>query len=139
MFIDIFRLLIDFGLVILIWLVQLVVYPSFLYYNTDNLVVWHRKYTSLIGYIVLPLMLLQLGITMYQITHATNLYTISSIVIVGLIWIATFTQIVPIHNTISKGTVSDRILFSLVKKNWTRTFLWTILFINSFLIMFSDI
>lgn len=137
MFIEILRLLIDFGLVVLIWMVQLVIYPSFLHYTTDGLVVWHRKYTSLIGVIVSPLMLLQLGISIYQITITVDLYTISSLVIVGIIWTATFLQFVPIHNTISKGAVSERMLLSLVKKNWSRTFLWTLLFMYSFLIMFS--
>lgn len=138
MLIEVLRLLIDFGLVVLIWMVQLVVYPSFLYYRNDDLVVWHRKYTSLIGSIVSPLMLLQLGISMYQITMAINLYTIISLVIVGILWTITFLQFVPIHNIISKGSVSDSMLFSLVKKNWTRSFLWTLLFIYSFWIMFSE-
>ena len=136
MLIEILRLLIDFGLVVLIWMVQLVIYPSFLHYRNDDLVVWHRKYTSLIGAIVSPLMLLQLGISISQIIIAVDLYTISSLVIVRVLWIVTFLQFMPIHNTVSKGSVSEKMLLSLVRKNWTRTLLWTFLFVYSFSIMF---
>ena len=75
MSIAVLRLGIDFGLVVLIWMIQLIVYPSFLHYTTTNLIKWHRKYTPLIGYIVGPLMLLQLGISIYQISIETVSYT----------------------------------------------------------------
>ena len=63
MSIPLIRLLFDFGLLVLIWLVQLVIYPSFLYYEQDNLKRWHEKYTQKITYVVLPLMMGQLIIT----------------------------------------------------------------------------
>jgi hypothetical protein len=131
MSISIVRLLVDFGLLVLIWMIQLIMYPSFLYYNTENLVAWHRKYTPLIGYIVGPLMLFQLGITVYQITNEINLFNIISLMIISLVWISTFLQFVPIHNSISKGRINKEMLLSLVKKNWIRTALWTILFLFS--------
>ncbi len=59
----IIRLLLDFGLVVLIWIIQRIVYPGFLHYSTENLVVWHRQYTSRFSAIVIPLMLAQLGIS----------------------------------------------------------------------------
>ncbi len=46
MSLEIIRLLLDFGLVVLIWMIQGIVYPSFLDYNTENLAVWHRKYMN---------------------------------------------------------------------------------------------
>lgn len=133
---SVIRLLIDFGLLILIWIIQLIVYPSFLYYNAETLVIWHRKYTSLIGYMVAPLMLVQLGLSIYQISAAFTLYNLISVLIISVIWIITFLQFVPIHSNISKGRVSDKMLSSLVRKNWSRTILWTMLFVYSFLVMF---
>ena len=50
----------DFGLLVLIWMVQLVVYPGFKYYQRERLLEWHARYTSRISYIVGPLMLGQL-------------------------------------------------------------------------------
>ncbi len=132
MTIAIIRLFLDFGLVVLIWIIQRIVYPSFLHYSTENLVVWHREYTSRFIFIVIPLMLAQLGISIYQVITFTNLYTLLSLVIIILIWISTFLQFVPIHSNISKGNVSEKMLKVLVKKNWLRTVLWTLLFLYTF-------
>ena len=41
MTIDIARVIIDFGAVVLIWMVQLVVYPSFTYFQKKELMDWH--------------------------------------------------------------------------------------------------
>ena len=129
MTIAIIRLLLDFGLVVLIWIIQRIVYPSFLHYSTENLVVWHREYTSRFSAIVIPLMLAQLGISIYQVITLTNLYTLLSLAVIILIWISTFLQFVPIHSNISKENVSEKMLMALVRKNWLRTFLWSLLFV----------
>jgi hypothetical protein len=128
----IIRLLLDFGLVVLIWIIQRIVYPSFLHYSTENLVVWHREYTSRFSAIVIPLMLAQLGISIYQVITFANLYTVLSLVIIILVWASTFLQFVPIHSNISKGSVSEKMLKTLVRKNWLRTFLWSLLFVINF-------
>ncbi len=138
MSVSVVRLGLDFGLVVLIWMVQLIVYPSFLHYTPTNLVRWHRKYTPLIGFIVGPLMLAQLGIAIYQISSEVTLYHSLSVFIIAAIWILTFMQFVPIHNAISKGRISEKMLLSLVKKNYVRTTLWTLLFIYSFLMLSFD-
>ena len=133
MSITILRLLFDFGLLVLIWIVQRIVYPSFLHYNSKNLINWHKVYTSRLTIIVMPLMLGQLGISIYQLIMEINLYTVLSIIIIIVIWVSTFMQFVPIHAQISKGKASQNMLDSLVKKNWIRTFLWTALFLYSML------
>ena len=134
MSITILRLLFDFGLLVLIWIVQRIIYPGFLHYNSKNLINWHKVYTSRLTFIVMPLMLGQLGVSIYQLIVEINLYTVLSIIIIIGIWVSTFTQFVPIHAQISKGKASQKMLDSLVKKNWIRTFLWTILFLYSMLV-----
>ncbi len=47
----ILRLLFDFGLVVLIWIVQLVIYPGLCYYSETDLLKWHKLYTSRIAYV----------------------------------------------------------------------------------------
>ncbi|NNK76765.1 MAG: hypothetical protein HKP42_11980 [Maribacter sp.] len=131
--IDFIGLLVNFGLVVLIWMIQLIVYPSFLHYKTEDLVGWHRKYTTLIGYIVVPLMLAQLSISIFQVYASATFTTLSILTLVLLVWLSTFLQFVPIHSNISKGSVNQKMLSALVKKNWTRTILWTVVFIISFL------
>jgi len=127
------RLLIDFGLMILIWIIQLIVYPSFLHYTEKDLVLWHKKYTALIGYIAGLLMLGQLVVSVYQICNTMTLYHSISLVLIVIIWALTFLQFVPMHNKISKGRISESMLVQLVQKNWSRTILWTLLFIYSFM------
>ena len=136
MTITILRLLIDFGLVVLIWIVQRIVYPGFLFYKPDDLINWHRVYTSRFTFIVMPLILGQLGISIYQLIIKIELYTVLSLMIIILIWLSTFLQFVPVHNEIHKGQFSDKKLDLLIKKNWIRTFLWTALFLYSLLVTY---
>lgn len=127
----IIRLLFDAGLVALIWIVQLVIYPSFLYYSRDNLKRWHDKYTNRITYVVLPLMLGQLITAAAQIWMEVNWFTIISVVIVCLLWLSTFLKFVPLHNKITAGSFQNQTLVDLDRLNWGRTVLWTILFMIS--------
>lgn len=122
-------LLVDFGLTVLIWTVQLIIYPSFSYYPIKNLVTWHRKYTKLIGYLVGPLMLVQLAFALYRITSTITFFSIGSLLIVFLIWVITFLQFIPRHRNISRGRINEQLLSDLVRKNWSRTVLWTLLFL----------
>ena len=135
MTVAIIRLLLDFGLVVLIWMIQRIVYPSFLHYTAENLIIWHKEYTSRFSVIVIPLMIGQLGISIYQAIIVTNLYTVVSLVIVIIIWLSTFLQFVPIHAIISKGQVNEKTLNSLVSKNWLRTFLWSLLFVMNCIVI----
>ncbi|MBO6607527.1 hypothetical protein [Psychroserpens sp.] len=131
MTIELTRLLIDFGLVILIWMVQLNIYPSFLYYAREDLVQWHQKYTVGIAVIVIPLMFGQLGIYGYQLIQSQDPFPILGFAIVLIQWILTFAIFVPLHNAIGQNLHSDRTLQNLVKRNWWRTFLWSGLFVWS--------
>jgi hypothetical protein len=64
---NIIKLLFDAGLFVLIWMVQLMVYPSFLYYEKQNLVKWHNHYVKGLAIIVIPIMFGQLIIAIIQL------------------------------------------------------------------------
>ena len=129
--IEITRLLLDFGLCILIWMVQLIVYPSFLFFSDNNLFTWHKTYTKAIALIVIPLMLGQLGIVIYQLFLAQNIYTLVSIVFVVFLWGITLLKFAPMHQQISEGNTQIQLLKTLVQMNWIRTMIWTLLFVLS--------
>ena len=129
--IEITRLLLDFGLCILIWMVQLIVYPSFAFYNNTQLLKWHKTYTKAIALIVIPLMLGQLGIVIYQVFLAQNTFTLISIVLVVLLWGITLLKFAPMHQQISKGNTQIHLIKTLVQMNWIRTIIWTLLFVLS--------
>ena len=129
--IEITRLLLDFGLCILIWMVQLIVYPSFLFFSDNNLFTWHKTYTKAIALIVIPLMLGQLGIVIYQIFLIQNAYTFTSIVLVVFLWGITLLKFAPLHQQISEGNTHLQVLKKLVQMNRMRTIVWTLLFLMS--------
>ena len=129
--IEITRLLLDFGLCILIWMVQLIVYPSFLFFSDNNLFTWHKTYTKAIALIVMPLMLGQLSIVIYQVFLIQNTYTLTSIVLVIFLWGITLLKFAPMHQQISEGKTHLQLQKKLVQMNWIRTIIWTILFVMS--------
>lgn len=131
MSVDLARLLIDFGFVVLIWAVQLVIYPSFGYYSKENLYNWHRSYTTRVTFIVLPLMFSQLVLAVIQLWQNQNWFTILSIIIIASLWLLTFLVFVPLHVSIDENVPRENVTDKLVTKNWIRTFLWTLLFVLS--------
>ncbi|OZV69779.1 hypothetical protein [Winogradskyella aurantia] len=131
MTLDLARLLTDTGFLILIWAVQLVIYPSFNYYTPKNLFEWHKNYTVRVTYIVLPLMFSQLILAVIYVWQIQNWYSILSILIIVILWLLTFLIFVPLHQGIDKAQPQERVCDKLVSKNWIRTVLWTLLFILS--------
>jgi hypothetical protein len=122
--------LIDFGLVILIWLIQLVVYPSFQYLPPTELLQWHRAYTARITVVVMPLMLAQLVLHAWRCVSNFSFSSAGLLALVMGTWIATMTIFVPLHQKISTGAVPATTLAKLVAYNWIRTLLWTMVFIG---------
>lgn len=126
---DVTRLLLDFGLFVLIWMVQLIVYPSFIHFSKNGLAEWHKKYTPRISFLVVPLMLGQLMVYGALLQEAKTFYTISCFILVLLVWLVTFTIFVPRHKAITAGNYTEQTLTELVNLNWIRTVLWSALFL----------
>lgn len=126
------QLLLDFGLVVLIWIVQLIIYPSFKYYNIDNLIKWHGLYAFRIGMIVMPLMLGQIVISFIRMLESYSVLNIFHFLLVILVWISTFFQFVPMHNQIANNKGNDEIIVKLIKNNWLRTVIWTGILVSTF-------
>lgn len=127
------KLLVDFGLVILIWMTQLVVYPSFTYYAASDLVAWHQRYTTAISILVMPLMLGQLVLHGSSVYSSFSMLGVMALVLIALAWINTFFFAVPLHNKIGAGQEVMESAQGLVKTNWYRTVLWSAVFVISLL------
>ena len=137
MVLELVRFFFDSCLFVLIWLVQLIIYPSFVYYDIKDLRPWHHRYSKRIGIIVAPLMIGQLVVVGLQNTNDFNWIELLSMILVLAAWFWTFLVFVPLHNRIGSGSIEPEILHKLVRWNWARTILWTIVFglgIYSFLI-----
>lgn len=129
---DKLRMINDFGLVILIWLVQLIIYPSFRYCEISVRRNWHNTYTGLITVFVVPLMFGQVAIIGFQIVSDFSYSHLVSAILVAVCWVITFGFSVPQHSRIAgaqSSESSNRAVRMLVLSNWPRTILWTGVFI----------
>ena len=126
---DDLRALLDFGMVVLLWLVQRVIYPSFLKCAEDRLVDWHRTYIKRVGTIIIPMMLAQLPLVGWLTWKSPDIVNLAALGCLAGCWILTFTVSVPLHNKIDAGDTSSATLNALVVTNWPRTILWTAAFV----------
>lgn len=129
--IEVLKIVFDTGLFVLIWMVQLVIYPGLCYYNDVDIKRWHQVYTKRITIIVLPLMLGQLVVYVTDSYLSPSFESIGLLVLVLLNWGLTFLLAVPLHNVIGSAASCQQERQQLVKVNWLRTALWTIIFIIS--------
>ncbi len=126
---ELLKLVVDAGMFVLIWIVQLVIYPGFCYYSEPAIKRWHRLYTRRVTWVVLPLMLSQFllyGLASYTEPSMSN---IGSLVLVITLWLITFLVAVPLHRNID--TEEETVIYrqKLLQVNWSRTILWTIILI----------
>ena len=119
------RFLSDIAMFILIWLVQLVIYPAFHVVERDIFIQWHERYTRNISFFVLPLMIAQ-GITTVLLL-LRNAGFISILELAGLLtaWGVTFTLSVPCHKKLHEIGRDERVIHRLIQTNWFRTIAWT--------------
>lgn len=111
----------------LIWVVQLVHYPSFRWVDQTKFIEFCLFHQKRITPIVLPVMLLELAsavIIAFSPSYSTILVT-TNLVCLALIWGGTFFLSVPAHNVLSKA-YDQRAVETLIKTNWLRTVLWSV-------------
>jgi len=112
----------------LIWFVQLVHYPLFLFVGAGEFARYEREHTRRVTWVVAPLMgiealtaivlvILAAGVTM-------RVAAITGLLLVAVIWVSTAFVQVPCHRELSTGfdlSTARR----LVTANWLRTLAWT--------------
>lgn len=119
-------LIVNFGLVVMIWLVQLIIYPSFYEIEESRFADWHRLYTKRISYVVIPLMILQVILLIYFLTQeGIGPVRVLQSVLITAAWGITFFVSVRCHNRLSIGKEKSAIR-RLVSTNWYRTAAWTL-------------
>jgi len=121
-------------LVGIILMTQFITYPLFQLINS-NFKRYHKAYTKRMGYMVAPLMILELLVVIKITTqYYSNTIIILISVLTLIIWFSTFFIQVPVHNSISKSKHEGEIFF-LIKSNYIRTLLWLLKLILSILIL----
>jgi len=123
---DFLNLIANSILVGLIWVIQLIVYPSFKFIDKNNWSKFHKLHTHKITIIVGWLMPLELLLTFVLIFKGGVSYINLLVAIcVIVIWSSTFLIQVPLHNKLSQ-IHSDKNINLLIKSNWLRTIAWSL-------------
>jgi hypothetical protein len=128
------QIIADSGLLVLIWLVQIIIYPSLQYCEEKHFITWHARYMRLISLIVSPLILLQIGVELVHILHAD--YRWMRIMMIIAVLLSTFSFSVPCHRRLGHAGKDPLLLSRLVLTNWLRTALWSVLFVDTLFRLF---
>lgn len=125
-------------LVGLIWVIQIIHYPSFFYVKEDYWEEFHRLHSQRISYLVAWLMPLELGLTInYAFIQSYSLISLFLLFLVAFIFGSTFFIQVPLHQKLGAGKDSH-LIYRLVKTNWMRTVAWSIKVIVM-VVVFSEV
>ena len=128
------RLVVDSMLFVLIWLVQVVIYPSFEEVDPDRFHDFHERYMKVISFFVVPLMLVQVGAHGAWVVAALSGTGLSAAAVVSLLsillaWLSTAVWSVPCHRSLSGVGNSPELVRRLVRTNWLRTLAWTMVWV----------
>lgn len=128
-------------LVGLIWVIQVVHYPSMHFVAPERFAAFERQHTRRMGWIAAPSMLLEgfLAVTLMAIAASFPLRFFAGLgLALGAVnWISTFWIQVPLHDQLQAGKNTDTI-DRLVKTNWIRTSAWTGRGVVALVILLSD-
>ena len=112
------------GMVGVIWFVQVVHYPLFAAVGTSEFTAYEQQHQRLTTYVVAPLMLSEFATaTAFVWLRPTGVPV--AVALTGLvIWASTFVWQVPAHERLSQGFDAPTHRW-LVNSNWLRTVLWS--------------
>ena len=113
-------------LVVLIWLVQIIIYPGMRGWDKVRFVNLHRDYCRRIAFIVGPLMCSQAALALYQVIGAQNRTAIVQVLLIAVVWGVTIFVSMPLHGRLGRG-YDARALTLLINTNWLRTVGWTLI------------
>ena len=110
-----------------IWVIQLVHYPSFHFIELKQYTTFQRFHMSRISYVVIPAMLTELFTLILFIISTDKIDSFISIsgLLLILIWLMTAVFFSGVHQKLTLG-YDKTIVDKLVKLNWGRTLLWTL-------------
>lgn len=108
----------------IIWFVQLVHYPLFKEIPVNAFVNYEQKHTAKTGYLVAPLMLLELMSNIWIWYNFPGWEDHWAMILLLIIWLSTFLIQVPLHRKLSQG-YDVKSINRLIRSNWIRTICWT--------------
>ena len=110
-----------------IWVIQIVHYPSFHFIEKEFYTAFQKFHMNKISIIVIPIMLAELitGMMLFLDKSSKSPFLIISFVILVLIWLITGVFFSKAHKELMTG-YQELVVNQLVVMNWIRTLLWTL-------------
>ena len=108
----------------IIWVIQLLHYPSFHFIKESDYVEFQHFHMQRISFIVVPAMIIELLSGFMLVYYFRSNLLILCLIILLFIWLITFVFFTKLHQSLLGGY--DKIIVDkLVQINWSRTILWT--------------
>ncbi|MEL0174839.1 MAG: hypothetical protein VW904_08905 [bacterium] len=108
-----------------IWVIQLLHYPSFHFINENKYIEFQHFHMRRISFIVIPVMLIELASALLLSYFFRSSLTIILLALVLGIWAITFIFFTNMHQKLTDG-YDHSIVDRLVQINWSRTALWSL-------------
>ena len=108
-----------------IWVIQLLHYPSFHFINDQKYIEFQHFHMQRISFIVVPVMLIELASALLLAYFFESSLTIILLALVLGIWAITFIFFTNMHQKLTDG-YDHSIVDRLVQINWARTALWSL-------------
>ncbi len=117
--------IINFGIVVLIWLVQMIIYPSMRYWDRESFTRTHPWYTKTITPFIILLMPFQAVLAGIELVSAPSFPLVLQALAIITAWLVTFYISVPLHTKLGSGFDKD-LIEKLIQSNWYRTSVWSL-------------
>ena len=102
---------------------QILSYPLLLKLGISDFYNYYNSYTKRISFIVIPLMIFEVLLSINLNITLNNFYLSASNILLFVVWGSTFFIQVPIHNKLSSNH-SYVLINKLIYTNWIRTIAW---------------
>ena len=113
------------GMVGVIWLVQLLVYPAMRAVPAERWLPWHLQHCQRITYVVGPLMLVEVfsALGLWWLGLSGPIFDVS-LALLAVNWLSTLVIQIPLHGRCEKAH-SPVAIQQLIASNWIRTLAWS--------------
>ena len=109
----------------IIWVIQLLHYPTFHFIKESDYVEFQHFHMQRISFIVVPVMIIELLSGFMLVYYFRSNLLILCLIILLVIWLITFVFFTNLHQILLGGY--DKIIVDkLVQFNWSRTVLWSL-------------
>ena len=109
----------------IIWVIQLLHYPTFHFIKESDYVEFQHFHMQRISFIVVPVMIIEILSGFMLVYYFRSNLFILCLTILLVIWLITFVFFTKLHQSLLGGY--DKIIVKkLVQINWSRTVLWSL-------------